>query len=231
MFAKLRKATISFIMSVRPTDPPSAWNNSALTGRIFMKFDIWVFLEYLSRKFKFHSDALHEDLCKCKTVSRCILLRIGNISDKIWRENQNAFYVQQLLFAPENRALYEIVWKYTVEPDRCHMKINVTWPLHFACWINKATDIHSKYVKLDSWVKRDQLDVTCFIISLFNAQNVSDVNTSILGSLRIICWVISWVVLLWFDVCWCYVVVWLWWCGIRMQVEALLSVVLQPTYG
>ena len=30
------------------------------------------------------------------------------------------------------------------------------------------------------------------------------------------------VVLLWFDVCWCYVVVWLWWCGIRMQVEALV---------
>ena len=77
-----------------------------------------------------------------------------------------------------------------------------------------------------SWVKRDQLDVTCFIISLFNAQNVSDVNTSILRSLRLIYWVISWVVLLWFDVCWCFVV-WLWWCGIRMQVEAL---VLQPAY-
>ena len=30
----------------------------------------------------------------------------------------------------------------------------------------------------NSWVKRDQLDVTCFIISLFNAQHVSDVNTS-----------------------------------------------------
>ena len=57
---------------------------------------------------------------------------------------------------------------------------------------------------LDSWIKRDQLDVTCFIISLFNAQHVSDVNTSILRSLRLICWVISWVVLLWFDVCWCF---------------------------
>jgi len=32
---------------------------------------------------------------------------------------------------------------------------------------------------LDGWVKRDQLDVTCFIISLYNAQHVSDVNTSI----------------------------------------------------
>jgi len=73
---------------------------------------------------------------------------------------------------------------------------------------------------LDSRIERDQLDVTCFIISLFNAQHVSDVNTSILRSLRLICWVISWIVLLWFDVCWCYVVVWLWWCGIRTQAEA-----------
>jgi len=52
---------------------------------------------------------------------------------------------------------------------------------------------------LGSWIKRDQLDVTCFFISLFNAQHVSDVNTSILRSLRIICWVVSWVVLLWYD--------------------------------
>ena len=73
---------------------------------------------------------------------------------------------------------------------------------------------------LDSWIKRDQLDVTCFIISLFNAQHVSDVNTSILRSLRLIWWVISWVVLFWYDVCWCYGVVWLGWCGIRMQAEA-----------
>jgi len=33
----------------------------------------------------------------------------------------------------------------------------------------------------------DQLDVTCFIISLFTAQHVSDVNTSIITSLRLIC--------------------------------------------
>ena len=34
---------------------------------------------------------------------------------------------------------------------------------------------------LDSWIKRDQLNVTCFIISLFTAQRVSDVDTSILS--------------------------------------------------
>jgi len=71
------------------------------------------------------------------------------------------------------------------------------------------------------WIKRDQLDVTCFIISLFTAQHVSDVSTSNVRSLRLICWVISCVLLLWFDVCWCYGVVRLGWCGILMQAEAL----------
>ena len=56
---------------------------------------------------------------------------------------------------------------------------------------------------LDSWIKRDQLDVTCFIISLFNAQHVSDVNTPILRSLRLMCWVISWVVLICKDRSFC----------------------------
>jgi hypothetical protein len=49
-FANLRKATISFVMSVCP----SAWNNSVPTGRILMRLDIWAFFENLSRKVKFH---------------------------------------------------------------------------------------------------------------------------------------------------------------------------------
>jgi len=40
---------------------------------------------------------------------------------------------------------------------------------------------------LDSSIKIDQLDITCFIISLFNAQHVSNVITSILRSLQLIC--------------------------------------------
>jgi hypothetical protein len=33
---------------------PSAWNDSTSTGLIFVIFDIWIFLENLSRKSKFH---------------------------------------------------------------------------------------------------------------------------------------------------------------------------------
>ena len=59
---------------------------------------------------------------------------------------------------------------------------------------------------LDSWIKETNLMSLAFFTSLFNAQHVSDVNTSILRSLRLICWVISWIVLLWYDACRCYVV-------------------------
>jgi len=47
-FAKLRKATIRFVMTVCL----STWKNSA--WQIFMKLDVWVFFENLSGKFKFY---------------------------------------------------------------------------------------------------------------------------------------------------------------------------------
>jgi len=48
--AKLQKATVCFVMSVRTSVRPSAWGNSAPTARTFMKFDICGFFENLSRK-------------------------------------------------------------------------------------------------------------------------------------------------------------------------------------
>ena len=50
-FAKLWRATISFIVSVHP----SLWSNSAPTGQfLIMKFDIWRFFETLLRQLKCH---------------------------------------------------------------------------------------------------------------------------------------------------------------------------------
>jgi hypothetical protein len=37
------------------------------------------------------------------------------------------------------------MWENIVEPDRPQMKI---WRVRIACWITKATDIHSEYVIL-----------------------------------------------------------------------------------
>jgi len=45
---------IKFGISFRPSLSVFSWNNSAPTGQIFMKFDVWGYLENLSRKFRFY---------------------------------------------------------------------------------------------------------------------------------------------------------------------------------
>jgi len=49
-------------------------------------------------------------------ISRRILLRMRNVSDKRCRENRNTICVQQLF--SESRAVYEIMWKDMGDPGR-----------------------------------------------------------------------------------------------------------------
>jgi hypothetical protein len=76
----------------------SIWNTSAPTGWIFMKFGIWVFFGYLSRKFNVHENlrrvtgALHKHVYTFMKTSHWILLKMRNVSDKSCRENQNTHF-------------------------------------------------------------------------------------------------------------------------------------------
>jgi hypothetical protein len=78
----------------------SAWNSSVSTGRIFVKFDIWIFFENLSRIFKFHENltrttgTLHEDQCTISITCRFLLLAMRNVSGKICWENKNNFMLK-----------------------------------------------------------------------------------------------------------------------------------------
>ena len=55
-----------------------------------------------------------------------------------------------------NRAVYEIMWKNNVEPDRPKVTI---WHMHIACWVTKATDTHSEYVILTAFPLQQRLHV------------------------------------------------------------------------
>ena len=44
---------------------------------------------------------------------------------------------------PENRAVYEVMWKSKVDSDRPQVTI---WRMRIAYWIPKATNTHSVYV-------------------------------------------------------------------------------------
>ena len=123
----------SFGMSVRPRG--RTW---LPTGRFFIQPYIWAFFEYLSRKFKFHENltritgTLHKDL-GAFMISRWILVRTRNISEKSCRENQNTrftfsnFFLFFVVFFLENRVVYEVMWKNIVEPNKFRMTI---WRMH-----------------------------------------------------------------------------------------------------
>jgi hypothetical protein len=66
------------------------------------------------------------------------------VSHKSCTEKQNTHFMFSNFF-PENCAIYEIMWKHMVEPDRPQMTI---WCMRFTCWIIKATDKHSEYIIL-----------------------------------------------------------------------------------
>ena len=74
--------------------------------------------------------------------------------DKSCREDQNTHFVSSNFFFSKNRAVYEVMWKNTVLPDRPQMTI---WRMRIACWITKATKTHSKYVILIAYPLQQRL--------------------------------------------------------------------------
>jgi hypothetical protein len=98
-FVKLRKAIMSSIISVCP----SALNNLAPTGRIYVKFDTSTFRKICQENSSFIkigqkiTDTLREDLCTFM-ISDCLRLRMGNVSDKIYSENDNTYFMSNKFF-------------------------------------------------------------------------------------------------------------------------------------
>ena len=67
-------------------------------------------------------------------ITRSVLLRKRNISDKICRENRSR------VTPPPNGAAYKIMWKSEVQP------VSIIQSMSFECWLSKATNTHSQYV-------------------------------------------------------------------------------------
>ena len=76
-------------------------------------------------------------------ISRSILCRMRNVSDKSCRENQNTLFVFSIFFCFENRVVYEIMWKNIVERGKAQM---IIWRLSISHCVPNATDTLSKYV-------------------------------------------------------------------------------------
>jgi hypothetical protein len=119
----------------------------APTRRIFIKFDTSIIFRKAVEEIQVplksdnNNGTLHEDRCTFLVISRSIILRMRNVSNKSYRENQNTHFVCSPFFF-ENRAVYEIMWKNAV--DRGKPPDNTAQAR--CSWIPRATNRHTKYV-------------------------------------------------------------------------------------
>jgi hypothetical protein len=106
------------------------------------RFDICVFFEILSTKFKFYYSltrimgTLHWDQYTFFIIFCSFLPRMRNVSDRSCSENQNTRFMFNNFFF-ENCSFYEMMWKIVVQTHGLHTTI---WRVRSAYWITKATN-------------------------------------------------------------------------------------------
>jgi len=77
-------------------------------------------------------------------IPHSVSCRMRNVSNKRCTENQSTHFIfNNFFFFSKNLAVYEIMWKNIVKPDRPQMTIP---HMRIASKIAKATITHSEYV-------------------------------------------------------------------------------------
>ena len=171
-FANLRKATISFVVSVRTSVRQHGATWFPLDG-----FS-WNFIfEDFSKICPENSNFIKSDknnvyftwrpIC-VYVISRWILLRMKNVSGTRVRENLNTHFMFSNFFF-KNCAFYEIMWKNVAERGRPQM---IIWRMLNAWWIPKDTNAHTGCVilidfPLQQWLHERTWMLRCtFIVCL-----------------------------------------------------------------
>ena len=148
----MRKAIISFVMSVCLP----VCLSFCLSGSLFDCMErlssystdsreIWYLNNFRKfvEKFKFHENLTRitrtsiKDLFKFMIISRWIILKMRNVSDKICRENQNTHFVFYKFFLKSCR-VWDDVEKYF--SARRTADDNITRPTRVQCWITRAAN-------------------------------------------------------------------------------------------
>ena len=138
-FPKLRKATMSFVMSVRPHGTPQLPLAGVSWNLIFEDFSkicrensslIKIGQEW--RALYMETDTIFF------IISRPFLLRMRNASDKSCRENQNTHFVFSNVF---RKSFLRKYGKNILERAKPHKTI---WFMRIACSIPQATNIYTQ---------------------------------------------------------------------------------------
>ena len=112
---------------------------------------------------------LHENEYTFLIISRSLLLRTRHVSYKRYTENQNTNCIFNSSFFPENRDVYEIMWKNIVELGRLQV---TKWRMRIGCCTAKAANTHSEYVILIDFstatvVTGTRLSITSYLRCLY----------------------------------------------------------------
>ena len=132
-------------MSVRP----SAWNNSAPTGRIFMKFDIYAFFEKFSTHLNFIKIGYEKRVRYVKTNVHLwsylaqFFLEWKMFQTKFVEKIETHILCSMMFFFFLKLVPFVRCGKSIVQLGRPQM---IIWRMCIACWVPKATNIYSKYV-------------------------------------------------------------------------------------
>jgi len=116
-----------------------------------MKFSIKIFHRNSVDKIPVSSKVwqeyrtLREELCSFTTWLTEFFLEWEMFQKKFVEKIKTHILCSVTFFFPENRTICEIMWGDNVNPDRTQMKIR---SMRFACWINRARDTNSEYVKI-----------------------------------------------------------------------------------
>jgi hypothetical protein len=94
-------------------------------------------------------------------ISHLVVLSMRNVLDKFVEKIKTHIWCS-IIFFFENRAVYEIMPKNTVELGRPQMTI---WCIRIACWIPKAKNTHSEYIILITFPLQQWLDERASVLS------------------------------------------------------------------
>jgi hypothetical protein len=110
------------------------------------------------------TDTLHEDLCAFMITYRSNLRRTRNVSDKSYRQIENAHLMLNNFF-PKIVSIMRCGKKYgTARQARGDIIIR---HMRFACWIIKTTDTYSEYVICIAFLRQQWLRERASILRLY----------------------------------------------------------------
>jgi hypothetical protein len=123
-------------------------------------------------------------------ISRCVLLRVRNVSNKNCRDNQNTHFVFGKFLFQKSCGLWDNVEKYCRTGQKT--RDNITWRMRIACWKTKGTNTHSECVVFiafprEEWLRERASLLRYMYSTLAVLLNIIQINVRrlIVSSLRV----------------------------------------------